>query len=174
MKDQPSPTEDEHSLAFGLTPKPGGNPPSIPPDYLYDAELDVYLNPRNPDRFMPAPKPSNNPPGIPPEFIYDEKHGGYIAPGEPSGYFDVEAWMREFREEMDNLPEEERRKGLITVDQLRAAGALDVPAAWRKSLGGGKERDLFSDLVDDDAPGPEKQQSPRTDADRAGPANEHQ
>jgi hypothetical protein len=24
---------------------------------------------------------------------------------------------------------------LITVDELRAAGALDVPAAWRKSLG---------------------------------------
>lgn len=23
---------------------------------------------------------------------------------------------------------------LITVDELRAAGALDVPAAWRKSL----------------------------------------
>ncbi len=24
---------------------------------------------------------------------------------------------------------------LITVDELRAAGALDVPAGWRKSLG---------------------------------------
>lgn len=24
---------------------------------------------------------------------------------------------------------------LITVDELRAAGALDVPASWRKSLG---------------------------------------
>ncbi len=28
---------------------------------------------------------------------------------------------------------------LITVDELRAAGALDVPAAWRKSLGGKRE-----------------------------------
>lgn len=37
---------------------------------------------------------------------------------------------------------------LITVDELRAAGALDVPAAWRKSLG--VERDLFSDLFGDD------------------------
>jgi hypothetical protein len=37
---------------------------------------------------------------------------------------------------------------LITVDELRAAGALDVPAAWRKSLG--EERDLFSDLIGDD------------------------
>ena len=25
---------------------------------------------------------------------------------------------------------------LISVDELRAAGALDVPAAWRKSLAG--------------------------------------
>ena len=32
---------------------------------------------------------------------------------------------------------------LISVDELRAAGALDVPAAWRKSLG--KEPDLFRD-----------------------------
>jgi hypothetical protein len=32
---------------------------------------------------------------------------------------------------------------LITVDELRAAGALDVPAGWRKSLG--TERDLFAD-----------------------------
>lgn len=39
---------------------------------------------------------------------------------------------------------------LISVDELRAAGALDVPPAWRKSLGGAAERDLFSDLVDDE------------------------
>jgi hypothetical protein len=38
---------------------------------------------------------------------------------------------------------------LISVDELRAAGALDVPAAWRKSLG--KERDLFSDFEDDES-----------------------
>lgn len=37
---------------------------------------------------------------------------------------------------------------LISVDVLRAAGALDVPAAWRKSLSGG-ERDLFSDAETD-------------------------
>ncbi len=36
---------------------------------------------------------------------------------------------------------------LISVDELRAAGALDVPAAWRKSLG--QERDLFSDVSED-------------------------
>jgi hypothetical protein len=37
---------------------------------------------------------------------------------------------------------------LITVEELRAAGALDVPAAWRKSLG--EDRDLFSDSMGDD------------------------
>ena len=41
---------------------------------------------------------------------------------------------------------------LITVQQLRAAGALDCPAWMRKSLGPEpkKGRDLFSDLPDDD------------------------
>ena len=42
-----------------------------------------------------------------------------------------------------------KRPHLISVDEMRAAGALDVPAAWRKSLGGQVERDLFSDLLDD-------------------------
>lgn len=41
---------------------------------------------------------------------------------------------------------------LISVDELRAAGALDVPAAWRKSLG--KERDLFAELPGHDSPRP--------------------
>jgi hypothetical protein len=40
---------------------------------------------------------------------------------------------------------------LISVDELRAAGALDVPPAWRKSLGGERtERHLFSGTSDDD------------------------
>ena len=47
---------------------------------------------------------------------------------------------------------------LITVDELRAAGALDVPPAWRKSLGE-EGRDLYSDLLDDDDSGAEKQPS---------------
>ncbi|HXY35797.1 MAG TPA: hypothetical protein VEI07_16300 [Planctomycetaceae bacterium] len=45
---------------------------------------------------------------------------------------------------------------LITVDELRAAGALDVPPAWRKSLG--VERDLFTDLFKDDDAGSEERQ----------------
>jgi hypothetical protein len=52
---------------------------------------------------------------------------------------------------------------LITVDELRAAGALDVPASWRKSLGGEK-RDLFSDLSGDDE-GPENQEPARVKPD---------
>jgi hypothetical protein len=41
---------------------------------------------------------------------------------------------------------------LISVDELRAAGALEVPAAWRKSLSADPgERDLFTDLLDDDS-----------------------
>jgi hypothetical protein len=41
---------------------------------------------------------------------------------------------------------------LISVDELRAAGALEVPSAWRKSLGpdSSAERNLFSDLDDEE------------------------
>lgn len=57
-------------------------------------------------------------------------------------------------EEIANEPAEDGRH-LISVDELRAAGALDVPSAWRKSLG--VERDLFSGLFGDDEAFPEKQ-----------------
>jgi hypothetical protein len=46
---------------------------------------------------------------------------------------------------------------LISVDELRAAGALDVPPAWRKSLGG-DERGLFSGLSNDEDALPDEQQ----------------
>ena len=52
---------------------------------------------------------------------------------------------------------------LISVDELRAAGALDVPAAWRNSLS--VERDLFSDLIDDEEPHPDDQDPSPSDAD---------
>jgi len=45
---------------------------------------------------------------------------------------------------------------LISVDELRAAGALEVPAKWRKSLG--VERDLFSGLFADEGELEEDQQ----------------
>jgi hypothetical protein len=45
-----------------------------------------------------------------------------------------------------------KERHLISVDERRAAGALDVPPAWRKSLGGKRvERDLFSGLSDSGA-----------------------
>lgn len=62
---------------------------------------------------------------------------------------------------------------LITVDELRAAGALEVPPAWRKSLGE-EPRDLFSGLLDDDDPPPEKPQPKPSDADRHGSEDELQ
>lgn len=58
---------------------------------------------------------------------------------------------------------------LISPDEARAAGALDVPPAWRKSLSAGSakpaERHLFSDLVDDveDEETPVDEQEPLPD-----------
>ena len=66
---------------------------------------------------------------------------------------------------------------LISVDELRAAGALDMPAAWRKSLSGDSsaERDLFSGLIDADllenAESPAAdEQPPLSDVDHDGSA----
>jgi len=59
---------------------------------------------------------------------------------------------------------------LITVDELRAAGALDVPAGWRKSLH--VERDLFSGLFEDDDAGSEEQLPTGVDPDTDGSADE--
>jgi hypothetical protein len=66
----------------------------------------------------------------------------------------VEDQLFDSDDEPDAVPDDHseivKRPHLITVDELRAAGALDVPPAWRKSLG--VERDLFSGLfADDDA-----------------------
>lgn len=62
---------------------------------------------------------------------------------------------------------------LITVDELRAAGALDVPAAWRKSLGVERvQRDLFSGLSEGDGPLPETQQPTLSDSDDDESADE--
>ena len=73
---------------------------------------------------------------------------------EPEGV-DVTEWLRGIHQKIDEALREMAEAGLsgpqlITVDQLRAAGALDVPPAWRKSLGGAEERDLFSDLPDEE------------------------
>jgi hypothetical protein len=53
---------------------------------------------------------------------------------------------------LDDLDEDDYggdRPHLISVDELRAAGALDVPAAWRKSLGE-ERRYLLPGFEDDE------------------------
>lgn len=52
-------------------------------------------------------------------------------------------------EELANEPTADGRH-LISVDELRAAGALDVPAAWRKSLSSEQRRPLLPGFEDDD------------------------
>jgi hypothetical protein len=62
--------------------------------------------------------------------------------------------------------------GLISVDRLLAAGALDCPPEWRKSLSAGtkkkRERGLFDD---EDEPGG-AEQTPSGDAERDGLAGD--
>jgi hypothetical protein len=55
------------------------------------------------------------------------------------------------------------------MDELRAAGALDVPAKWRKSLGVEEDFPLFGD---DDMLPDEQQPTPR-DSDGNGSAGGH-
>jgi hypothetical protein len=69
----------------------------------------------------------------------------------PSG---PEYWAH-FLDDLDEDDYRGERPHLITVDELRAAGALDVPPAWRKSLA--VERDLFSGLFEEDDTLPEEQ-----------------
>jgi hypothetical protein len=66
----------------------------------------------------------------------------------------------EFLERLANgdVPDCEEGPHLISADELRAAGALDVPPAWRKSLSARiVQRDLFSDLSDEEEPLPDDQ-----------------
>ncbi len=59
---------------------------------------------------------------------------------------------------------------LISVDELRAAGALEVPASWRKSLGG--ESDLFSNVREDASPRPNEPSRVKVDIDDEAPSDE--
>jgi len=171
VKDQPSVPEDERWWALGLSPRPGGNPPEIPPDYLYEPESNLYWSPRNPGFIPPRTSPPiidrrvlpsgeikewERPRSIPDDFIYDPEVDGYYPAGEASD-FDPVASLAEF--------EEARRRGeftggLITNEQLIASGAIDPTKSRRKPLRGKASRtdkrqlDLFGD--DDDASGEEE------------------
>ena len=58
---------------------------------------------------------------------------------------------------------------LITVDELRAAGALEVPKAWRKSLG--EDKHLFDQSFDDEeGPAPDECDQEGVDSDAGEPA----
>ncbi len=102
---------------------------------------------------------------IPDDFIWDEEMQGWYPPGEPSNY-DPTEWRRRF--------EELRQKGefdggLISVDDLRAAGALDVPAEWRKSLGAEERRHLLPGF--DDEEDVESEPAVQIDSEREGTAH---
>ena len=86
---------------------------------------------------------------------------GFADYGTPSEF--SEYWAR-FLEELGE--DDYEGPHLISVDELRAAGALEVPPSWRKSLGGGKARDLFSESNGDEE-NPEKQQPARVEPDLA-------
>lgn len=58
---------------------------------------------------------------------------------------------------------------LISVDELRAAGALDVPASWQKTLSVERERFL---LFGEDDLLPERQPSTSCDSDDDESADE--
>jgi hypothetical protein len=65
-------------------------------------------------------------------------------------------------EELAQAPTEDGRH-LISVDELRAAGALDVPAAWRKSLAQ-KSRYTLPGFGDDEEHAEPPEEVSRTDS----------
>jgi hypothetical protein len=92
------------------------------------------------------------------EIEYDEN--GYPTPAQIQRWDELHAaaakkWLEKTEKVIAEVAREiaaEEAAGrpvqlLITVDELRAAGALDVPAAWRKSLR--NEPDLFTDVSED-------------------------
>jgi hypothetical protein len=108
------------------------------------------------------------------EIEYDEN--GYPTPAQVQRWKELhEAAARKWLEKTEKVIAEAAReiaeieaqgghvKLLITVDELRAAGALDCPPAWRKSLR--NPRDLFSDVSEDASPRPNEPSQEKTDTD---------
>lgn len=175
MTDRPSTTQDERWWASGLTPRPGGNPPEIPADYLYDPKSNVYWDPLRPG-FIP---PRTTPPvidrrvlpngeveewerarSIPDDFIYDPEADAYFAPGNEPGApktNDIEALTQRIRDTIAEI----RSRPRIPQDQVPKIppGLLDKSKRRRQTKP--RERDtrqrtLFGE--DDDAPAVEQEQ----------------
>ena len=70
-------------------------------------------------------------------------------------------YLESLLEVLATLEFDPERPHLISVDELRAAGALDVPPAWRNSLG--VEREYYPLFPDDDL-APENPQPAPSDA----------
>jgi len=67
-------------------------------------------------------------------------------------------YLESLLEVLATLEFDPERPHLISVDELRAAGALDVPPAWRNSLG--VEREYYPLFPDDDLPTANPQPAP--------------
>lgn len=137
MKERQSNSDDE---PWKVSRPPRTTPPVIDRRVLPNGEVKEWERPAT----------------IPDDFIYDPEVDGYYPAGEPSGW-DAEAALRKLREYLDNRTEKERRYGLISVDRLRAAGALVTPDRKKKTLGGKQKRqlDLFDEMLGDEENGDE-------------------
>lgn len=97
--------------------------------------------PSTSDKDKEPPRPRT----IPDDFIWDPEYQAWFPPGTPCD-LGLEAWRRDFEQTLEEI----RKLPPIPPEKLRVPpGTLDVPPAWRKSLGG-DERDLFSELPEDD------------------------
>ena len=104
--------------------------------------------PSNSDKGKEPPRPRS----IPDDFIWDPELEAWYQPGEATP-FDIEALRRRIQQTI----EENSKDPPIPPEKLRVPpGILDVPPSWRKSLGG-EERDLFSELPEDDENSEEEQ-----------------
>ncbi|MEX2288695.1 MAG: hypothetical protein WD648_16490 [Planctomycetaceae bacterium] len=94
--------------------------------------------------------------------------------GDDDFYSDPNYWLEEVNRVIAEVRAEYAAAGgpskhLITVDELRAAGALDVPAEWRKSLGK-ESRHLLPGFDDDEDA--ESQSATQADSERDESADE--
>lgn len=90
---------------------------------------------------------------IPDDWIWYPELKGWSPPGADS-YWDPKEEMQKLLDAVASISEEERRRPLISREDLRAAGVLDVPAWMRKSLRAKPPEDmpLFAGLDDEDDP----------------------